>query len=153
MARRYHADEPGEAERLIHDRFERQDRASASGPADEHPRPTSSGRDALRAPALVAADRLAGFRDAALAAEARGWDSVWTWDHLMAIFGPWEQPIFEGWSVLAALGPLTPRVRLGLMVGANTFRNPGLTAKLATTLDHVSGRPGRPRHRRRLVRA
>ena len=78
------------------------------------------------------------FRDAALAAEANGWDSVWTWDHLLAIFGPWEQPIFEGWTALAALGPLTERVRLGLMVGANTFRNPGLTAKLATTLDHVS---------------
>ena len=80
-----------------------------------------------------------GFRDAALAAEAAGWDSVWTWDHLLAIFGPWEQPILEGWTTLAALGPLTSRVRLGLMVGANTFRNPGLTAKLATTLDHVSG--------------
>ena len=78
------------------------------------------------------------FRDAAIAAEESGWDSVWTWDHLMAIFGPWEQPIFEGWSVLSALGPLTSRIRLGLMVGANTFRNPGLTAKLATTLDHVS---------------
>lgn len=80
-----------------------------------------------------------GFRDAALAAEAAGWDSVWTWDHLLAIFGPWEQPILEGWTTLAALGPLTSRVRLGLMVGANTFRNPGLTAKLATSLDHVSG--------------
>jgi alkanesulfonate monooxygenase SsuD/methylene tetrahydromethanopterin reductase-like flavin-dependent oxidoreductase (luciferase family) len=80
----------------------------------------------------------ASFRNAALAAEANGWDSVWTWDHLLAIFGPWEQPIFEGWSVLAALGPITNRVRLGLMVGANTFRHPGLTAKLATTLDHVS---------------
>lgn len=79
------------------------------------------------------------FRDAALAAEANGWDSVWTWDHLLAIFGPWEQPILEGWSTMAALGPITTRVRLGLMVGANTFRNPGLTAKLATTLDHVSG--------------
>jgi alkanesulfonate monooxygenase SsuD/methylene tetrahydromethanopterin reductase-like flavin-dependent oxidoreductase (luciferase family) len=78
------------------------------------------------------------FRDAAVAAEEAGWDSIWTWDHLLAIFGPWEQPIFEGWSVLAALGPVTKRVRLGLMVGANTFRNPGLTAKLATTLDHVS---------------
>jgi alkanesulfonate monooxygenase SsuD/methylene tetrahydromethanopterin reductase-like flavin-dependent oxidoreductase (luciferase family) len=78
------------------------------------------------------------FRDAALAAERNGWDSVWTWDHLLAIFGPWEQPIFEGWSVLAALGPITERVRLGLMVGANTFRNPGVTVKLATTLDHVS---------------
>jgi alkanesulfonate monooxygenase SsuD/methylene tetrahydromethanopterin reductase-like flavin-dependent oxidoreductase (luciferase family) len=80
-----------------------------------------------------------GFRDAALAADAADWDSIWTWDHLLAIFGPWEQPILEGWGVLAALGPITSRVRLGLMVGANTFRNPGLTAKLATTLDHVSG--------------
>jgi alkanesulfonate monooxygenase SsuD/methylene tetrahydromethanopterin reductase-like flavin-dependent oxidoreductase (luciferase family) len=78
------------------------------------------------------------FRDAAVAADAAGWDSVWTWDHLNAIFGPWEQPILEGWSVLSAVAPLTRRVRLGLMVGANTFRNPGLTAKLATTLDHVS---------------
>jgi F420-dependent oxidoreductase-like protein len=80
-----------------------------------------------------------GFRDAALAGESAGWDSIWTWDHLLAIFGPWEQPILEGWSVLAGLGPLTSKVRLGLMVGANTFRNPGLTAKLATTLDHLSG--------------
>ena len=78
------------------------------------------------------------FRDAALEAEAAGWDSVWTWDHLLAIFGPWEQPIFEGWSALAALASVTTRLRLGLMVGANTFRNPGVTAKLATTLDHVS---------------
>ena len=79
------------------------------------------------------------FRDAALAAEKAGWDSVWTWDHLLAIFGPWEQPIFEGWSVLNGLGPLTSKLRLGLMVGANTFRNPGHTAKLAATLDHLSG--------------
>jgi alkanesulfonate monooxygenase SsuD/methylene tetrahydromethanopterin reductase-like flavin-dependent oxidoreductase (luciferase family) len=78
-----------------------------------------------------------GFRDAALAAEANGWDSVWTWDHLLAIFGPWEQPILEGWTTLTALAAVSERIRLGLMVGANTFRNPGLTAKLATTLDHV----------------
>lgn len=68
------------------------------------------------------------LRDAALLAERSGWDSIWTWDHLNAIFGPWDQPILEGWSVLAALAPLTSRARLGLMVGANTFRNPGLTA-------------------------
>jgi alkanesulfonate monooxygenase SsuD/methylene tetrahydromethanopterin reductase-like flavin-dependent oxidoreductase (luciferase family) len=79
------------------------------------------------------------FRDAALAAEQAGWDSIWTWDHLLAIFGPWEQPILEGWATLSAVGAVTSKVRLGLMVGANTFRNPGLTAKLATTLDHVSG--------------
>src|SRR5215208_5499582 len=78
------------------------------------------------------------WRDAALAAEGAGWDSVWTWDHLLAIFGPWEQPILEGWTTLSAAAAVTTRVRLGLMVGANTFRNPGLTAKLATTLDHIS---------------
>jgi alkanesulfonate monooxygenase SsuD/methylene tetrahydromethanopterin reductase-like flavin-dependent oxidoreductase (luciferase family) len=80
----------------------------------------------------------ADFRDSAIAAEKAGWDSVWTWDHLLAIFGPWEQPILEGWMVLAGVAPLTSRVRLGLMVGANTFRNPGHTAKLSTTLDHLS---------------
>src|SRR3954452_14781916 len=79
------------------------------------------------------------LRDAAIRADGLGFDSLWTWDHLMAIVGPWEQPILEGWTTLASLGPLTSHATLGLMVGANTFRNPGLTAKLATTLDHVSG--------------
>lgn len=78
------------------------------------------------------------LRDAAILADRSGWDSIWTWDHLNAIFGPWEQPVFEGWTVLSALAPLTQDTRLGLMVGANTFRNPGVTAKLATTLDHLS---------------
>jgi F420-dependent oxidoreductase-like protein len=78
------------------------------------------------------------FRDAAVAAEAAGWDGVWTWDHLLAIQGPWEQPIFEGWMALAAVAAVTHEVNVGLMVGANTFRAPGLTAKLATTLDHIS---------------
>jgi alkanesulfonate monooxygenase SsuD/methylene tetrahydromethanopterin reductase-like flavin-dependent oxidoreductase (luciferase family) len=73
------------------------------------------------------------------AAESAGWDALYTWDHLQAIQGPWRQPIFEGWLVLAAWAELTERVRIGLMVGANTFRNPGHTAKLATTLDHLSG--------------
>ncbi|HET9345385.1 MAG TPA: TIGR03560 family F420-dependent LLM class oxidoreductase [Candidatus Limnocylindrales bacterium] len=78
------------------------------------------------------------FRDAAIRADDVGWDSVWTWDHLLAIFGPWEQPILEGWTTLAATAAVTKRIRVGLMVGANTFREPGLTAKLAGTLDHVS---------------
>jgi F420-dependent oxidoreductase-like protein len=79
------------------------------------------------------------LRDAALRADKAGLDSLWTWDHLMAIVGPWEKPILEGWTTLAALAVRTERPTLGLMVGANTFRNPGLTAKLATTLDHLSG--------------
>jgi alkanesulfonate monooxygenase SsuD/methylene tetrahydromethanopterin reductase-like flavin-dependent oxidoreductase (luciferase family) len=84
-------------------------------------------------------DSWPAFRDAAVRVDGLGLDSLWTWDHLNAIVGPWEQPILEGWTALAALGPLTKHATLGLMVGANTFRNPGLTAKLATTLDHVSG--------------
>ncbi len=79
------------------------------------------------------------LRDAAVRAERSGVSSLWTWDHLNAISGPWEGPILEGWSVLAGWAQMTSTATLGLMVGANTFRNPGLTAKLATTLDHLSG--------------
>jgi alkanesulfonate monooxygenase SsuD/methylene tetrahydromethanopterin reductase-like flavin-dependent oxidoreductase (luciferase family) len=79
------------------------------------------------------------LRDAAIRAERAGAASLWTWDHLMSIVGPWEGPILEGWSILAGWAQVTERASLGLMVSANTFRNPGLTAKLATTLDHLSG--------------
>jgi alkanesulfonate monooxygenase SsuD/methylene tetrahydromethanopterin reductase-like flavin-dependent oxidoreductase (luciferase family) len=68
-----------------------------------------------------------------------GYEHLWTWDHLYAIFGDPHQPIFEGWSSLAAWAMATERTRLGLLVGANTFRNPGLVAKTAATLDHISG--------------
>jgi alkanesulfonate monooxygenase SsuD/methylene tetrahydromethanopterin reductase-like flavin-dependent oxidoreductase (luciferase family) len=78
------------------------------------------------------------LRDAAVRAEGAGASSLWTWDHLMSIVGPWEGPILEGWSVLTGWAGVTERATLGLMVGANTFRNPGLTAKLAITLDHQS---------------
>ena len=80
-----------------------------------------------------------GLLRAGLAAEAAGWDSIWTWDHLVAIQGPWEQPVLDGWLVMGALAARTERVGVGLMVAANTFRTPGQTAKLAATLDHVSG--------------
>jgi F420-dependent oxidoreductase-like protein len=80
----------------------------------------------------------AELRDACLAAEAAGWDSIWVDDHLLADEGDATDPKFEGWATLAALATLTTRVRLGLLVAANTFRDPGLTAKLATTIDHLS---------------
>jgi F420-dependent oxidoreductase-like protein len=79
------------------------------------------------------------LRDACLAVERGGWDSLWLDDHLLPDEGDWHHPKLEGWSTLSAVAALTQRVRLGLLVSANTFRNPGLTAKLATTLDHVSG--------------
>jgi len=76
--------------------------------------------------------------DAAKRVDELGYDHLWTWDHLYAIFGDPYQPIFEGWMALAGWAMATERTRLGLLVGANTFRNPGLTAKLAETLDHIS---------------
>jgi alkanesulfonate monooxygenase SsuD/methylene tetrahydromethanopterin reductase-like flavin-dependent oxidoreductase (luciferase family) len=79
------------------------------------------------------------LRDAAVGAEQAGASSLWTWDHLNSIVGPWEGPILEGWSILAGWAQVTKTASLGLMVAANTFRNPGLTAKLATSLDHLSG--------------
>jgi len=68
-----------------------------------------------------------------------GYDHLWAWDHLYAIFGDPLQPIFEGWASLSAAAMATKHLCLGLLVGANTFRNPGVVAKLATTLDHISG--------------
>jgi alkanesulfonate monooxygenase SsuD/methylene tetrahydromethanopterin reductase-like flavin-dependent oxidoreductase (luciferase family) len=79
------------------------------------------------------------LRDAVLAAEAAGADDLWIDDHLLSDEGDRSAAKFEGWTILAALAAVTTRARLGLLVGANTLRNPGLTAKLATTLDHVSG--------------
>jgi alkanesulfonate monooxygenase SsuD/methylene tetrahydromethanopterin reductase-like flavin-dependent oxidoreductase (luciferase family) len=67
-----------------------------------------------------------------------GFDTLWTWDHLYPIVGSHEGPILEGYMMLAAWAQATERVRLGLMVGANPFRNPALVAKMVTTLDHIS---------------
>jgi alkanesulfonate monooxygenase SsuD/methylene tetrahydromethanopterin reductase-like flavin-dependent oxidoreductase (luciferase family) len=71
-------------------------------------------------------------------ADKLGFDTLWTWDHLYPIVGSDDGPILEGWLTLAAWAQATERIRLGLMVGANTFREPALTAKMATTLDHIS---------------
>ena len=76
--------------------------------------------------------------DGARRVDRLGYDHIWTWDHLYAIFGDPYQPIFEGWTTLAAWAMATKHTRLGLLVGANTFRNPGLVAKIAATLDHIS---------------
>jgi alkanesulfonate monooxygenase SsuD/methylene tetrahydromethanopterin reductase-like flavin-dependent oxidoreductase (luciferase family) len=81
----------------------------------------------------------ASFEHAARRVDELGYDALWTWDHLYPIVGSWQGPIFEGWMTLATWAEVTKRVPLGLMVGANTFRNPALVAKMATTLDHASG--------------
>ena len=78
------------------------------------------------------------FLAAGRRAEELGYEPLWTWDHVYAIFGDPHQPIFEGYTALAALAQATERIRLGLFVGANTFRNPGVAVKAVTTIDHIS---------------
>lgn len=80
----------------------------------------------------------AALRDAGIRADALGYDSLWTWDHLYPIVGSPTGPIFEGWLTITAWAALTKQARIGLMVGANTFREPSVVAKMATTLDHIS---------------
>jgi probable F420-dependent oxidoreductase len=80
-------------------------------------------------------------RRAALAAEAAGADSLWTWDHFFqsgASEDP-DGPNFECMMVLAGLASATRRASLGALVACNAYRNPDLHADMARTIDHASG--------------
>lgn len=66
-------------------------------------------------------------------------EHAWLFDHLMPIGGDPDGPAFEGWTLLSALAAQTRRLRLGVMVTSNRFRPPALLAKIATTVDILSG--------------
>jgi F420-dependent oxidoreductase-like protein len=72
-------------------------------------------------------------------AERIGAESVWLFDHFHTIPKPTDELTFESFTSLSALAALTERVRLGHIVLCNGFRNPALTAKMASTLDTISG--------------
>jgi F420-dependent oxidoreductase-like protein len=72
-------------------------------------------------------------------AERIGAESVWLFDHFHTVPRPTDEITFESFTSLAALAALTRRVRLGQIVICNGFRNPALTAKMASTLDSISG--------------
>lgn len=79
-------------------------------------------------------------RTFATVAEQVSLDSIWVFDHLLFRFPPEpDEGPHEAWTTLAALAPVVPRVELGALVLCSSFRPAGLTAKMAVTLDDLSG--------------
>jgi len=75
----------------------------------------------------------------AVKAEELGFDSVWVYDHFHNVPAPAHEAVFECWTTMAAISQRTSRIRLGQMVGCNSYRNPGLLAKITSTVDVISG--------------
>jgi F420-dependent oxidoreductase-like protein len=72
-------------------------------------------------------------------AEQVGYDSVWVYDHVHNVPVPSQESVFECWTTMAAISQRTHRIRLGQMVGCASYRNPGLLAKITSSLDVMSG--------------
>ncbi len=88
---------------------------------------------------VPAADQWATMRDLAVAADAGPFESIWVYDHFHTVPVPTEEDTFEAWSLMAAFAASTTRVRLGQMCTCMGYRNPAYLAKVAATIDVVSG--------------
>jgi F420-dependent oxidoreductase-like protein len=71
-------------------------------------------------------------------ADELGFHAVWDYDHFYGMRDP-AMPTFDGWSMLAAMANVTSRIRIGCMVTGVTYRHPAILAKMAASVDHISG--------------
>ncbi len=65
-------------------------------------------------------------------------ESIWNWDHFYPLSGDLAGPNFEAWTMLAAMAPLTRRIRLGCQVAGMIYRHPAVLANMAATIDVIS---------------
>jgi F420-dependent oxidoreductase-like protein len=79
------------------------------------------------------------MRDLAQAADAGPWESLWVYDHFHTVPVPTDEATHEAWTLMAAFAASTQRIRLGQMCTCMGYRNPAYLAKVAATVDHVSG--------------
>jgi F420-dependent oxidoreductase-like protein len=85
------------------------------------------------------ADHWTTMLDLARAAEAGPFESLWVYDHFHTVPRPTEEATHEAWSLMAAYAAATERIRLGQMCTCMAYRNPAYLAKVAATIDLISG--------------
>lgn len=79
------------------------------------------------------------MRDLATYADNSTWDSVWVYDHFHTVPVPTDEATHEAWTLMSAFAAVTDRVKLGQMCTAMSYRNPAYLAKVAATVDVISG--------------
>jgi F420-dependent oxidoreductase-like protein len=79
------------------------------------------------------------MKDLAVKADAGPWSSIWVYDHFHTVPVPTEEATYEAWSLMSAFGAVTERIRLGQMCTCMAYRNPAYLAKVAATIDVISG--------------
>ena len=85
------------------------------------------------------ADQWTTMKRVAWQAEQLGYDSIWVYDHFHTVPVATQEPTYEAWTLMASLAAVTERVRLGQMCTCNGYRPPAYLAKVAASIDAISG--------------